>query len=225
MAEAEKFVAEPDAFDGLDLCLVMSHFACADEKDHALTAAQIDRFAFVRALFPQVQASLAASSGIFRGPAARFDLVRPGCALYGVNPTPEAPNPMVPVCRLEARVLQLREIGPSETIGYGATFRAAHAMRTATIAAGYADGVLRSLGNLGYAHAAGFRAPIVGRISMDLITVDVTALPAHAVQVGDWVTLLGPERPVDSVAADAGTIGYEILTRIAPRALRVAGPL
>lgn len=225
IAEAEWMAADRDAFAGLDLRLVMSHLACADEKNHPMTAAQIERFSVVRARFPQTKGSLAASSGIFRDTQAHFDMVRPGCALYGVNPTPEAPNPMIAVCRLEARVLQVREIGPRESIGYGASFTAPQAMRTATVAAGYADGVLRSLGNLGYAHAAGFRLPIVGRVSMDLITVDITAAPANAVNIGDWVTLLGPERPVDTVAAEAGTIGYEILTRIAPRALRVVGAL
>lgn len=225
VAHAEALAREPAALARLDLALMMSHFACADEQDHPMIATQIERFAKVRALFPRVKASLAASSGIFRGAEARFDIVRPGAALYGINPTREVPNPMVPVCRLEARVLQVREIMAGETIGYGATYRAAAPMRIATVAAGYADGVLRSLGNLGYAHAGGHRLPIVGRVSMDLITVDLSALSAPAIQPGDWVTLLGPERPVDEVAAEAGTIGYEILARIAPRAVRIAGPL
>jgi alanine racemase len=223
--EAAALADTPEALAALDPVLLMSHFACADRHDHLMTAEQIARFENLRARFPAMPASLAASSGIFRAAAAHFDMVRPGCALYGINPTREAANPMAPVCRLEARVLQVREIAAGETVGYGATFTAPAAMRIATVAAGYADGVLRAAGNLGYAHAAGHRLPIIGRVSMDLISLDITALPPHEAAPGAWVTLLGPERPVDAVAAEAGTIGYEILTRIAPRAARRVGAL
>jgi alanine racemase len=224
-ADVDRLAADRHAFEGLDVTLVMSHFACADDPAHPLTETQAQRFAAARAKLPPAAASLAASFGMFRSPAHHLDMVRPGCALYGINPTPEAANPMRPVCRFEARVLQVREIAPGETLGYGATYRAPRPLKVATVAAGYADGVLRSASNVGYAHAAGHRLPIIGRVSMDLITLDVTALPPGEVERLTWVTLLGPERPVDAVAAEVGTIGYEVLTRIGPRAQRVAGAL
>lgn len=223
--DVTQLAADPLAFDGLAIALVMSHFACADTSGHPLTETQAARFAAARTMMPKAPASLAASAGIYRDPAYHLDMVRPGCALYGINPTPEAANPMRPVCRLEARVLQVRRVPPGETLGYGATYRATRPLTVATVAAGYADGVLRSAGNVGYAHGAGHRLPIIGRVSMDLITVDVSALPPGDAERLTWVTLLGPERPVDIVAAESGTIGYEILTRLAPRAQRIAGRL
>jgi alanine racemase len=147
--------------------------------------------------------------------------VRPGCALYGVNPTPGRPNPMAQTVRLDARVLQVRNVDSPMTVGYGATHRVAGRGKIATIAVGYADGYLRSLSGRGHVHVGGVPAPVVGRISMDLITVDITALPEGAVAPGTLVELIGPHRPVDAVAEQAGTIGYEVLTALGPRYHRV----
>jgi alanine racemase len=203
----------------LDLRFVMTHLACADEPAHPLNATQARRFAEAAAMFPGVPRSLANSSGLFLGPAFASDLARPGCALYGINPQPEGPNPMRPAMRLDVPVLQLREIAAGETVGYGASWRAGRPSRIATVAAGYADGYLRALS--GHASAAiGDRpVPLVGRVSMDLITLDVTDCPEAG--PGTRVTLIGGAAPSpDALAAACGTIGYEILTGLGARYAR-----
>ena len=204
------------------ITLVMSHLACADTPDHPLNATQIKLFRELHMLYSGIPASLANSSGIFLGDTVRYDLARPGAALYGVNPTPGKPNPMQSVVELTGRILQLRSVERDETVGYGATWTAKRASRIAVVALGYADGLVRSGGGTddhpgGSAIVAGKRCPIVGRISMDLVCVDVTDLPPGAVHRGEHATLVGGEIGVDEVAAAAGTIGYEILTRLGPR--------
>ena len=196
--------------------LVMSHLACADEPEHELNDAQRRQFAELAAGF-EAPASLANSSGLFLGPGYRFDLARPGMALYGLNPTPGAPNPMRPVVRLQAPVLQVRELDRAVTVGYGATAEARPGQRLATVAAGYADGYLRQASGRAEARLHGRRAPLVGRVSMDSIVLDVTALPAGAVRPGDWADLIDEEITADDLADRAGTIGYEILTGLGAR--------
>jgi alanine racemase len=205
---------------GFRLRAVMSHLACAEEAT-PMNEAQLQLFEAVRAQLPAAPASFANSSGIFLGPAYHYDLARPGVALYGINPTPRQPNPMRPVVRLLARILQLREATAGDTVGYGATYRLERPTRIATIAAGYADGLLRSLSNRGRALAGGTIVPILGRVSMDLITLDVTAADPAAVEPGSLVELLGEAHTVDDLAAEAGTIGYEILTSLGRRYHRV----
>lgn len=196
---------------------VISHLACADEPDHPLNALQRDRFLQVRAALPGVPAALAASSGIFLGPDYHADFLRPGVALYGVNPCPGQPNPMQQVVHLSARILQCRSIDSGETVGYGAAHRSKGPAVIATVAVGYADGFLRSAGGMGAAYHGAIALPIVGRISMDLITLDATSLPEALRHAGTPVDLIGPHRTVDDVAADAKTIGYEILTALGSR--------
>ena len=216
--EAVQVLAEaPDPLAPLRLDGVMSHLACAPDPDNPENAAQLARLRSALALLPTAPVSLANSSGIFLGPAYRFDLARPGVALYGVNPAPYRDNPMHPVVHLCARVLQVRQIDAQRGVGYGSTFRAAGPTRIATVAAGYGDGVLRALSNSGCVVAGGQRLPIVGRVSMDSITVDATALPPDALTAGDSVTLIGPGHDVDALATEAGTIGYEILTALGRR--------
>jgi alanine racemase len=204
------------------IALLLSHLACAEIPGHPLTAKQLNLFRELRTLYSGILASLANSSGIFLGDTAYFDLARPGAALYGVNPTPGRPNPMKPVVELTGRILQIRSVARDQTIGYGATWAARRNSRIAVVAAGYADGLLRS-GSAsderpgGWAIVAGQRCPIVGRISMDLMTVDISDLPDRAVHRGEFVTLIGGELSVDDVAAAAGTIGYEVLTRLGTR--------
>ena len=205
--------------------LVMSHFACSEE-DHPLNAIQMERFRAVRALFPGIAGSLANSSGIFLGPDGHHDLIRPGVALYGANPTPGKPNPMRPVVTLEGRVVQLREIEQGATVGYSATWTAQRATRLAIISVGYADGFLRAASASdshpgAEAIVAGRRCPIAGRVSMDLIAIDVTDVPDGQAKRGDRVELLGPAIGVDELAARAGTIGYEVLTSLGRRYRRV----
>ncbi len=211
----------PERLEGVELACVMSHLACADEPDHQLNAAQRGAFQRALAALPRAPASLANSSGVFLGRAYHLDLVRPGIALYGASPVPGRPNPMTQVVRLQGRILQVREIDSGRSVGYGATHRAARAERIATVAVGYADGYLRSLGNIGKGRVAGVLVPVVGRVSMDLITFDITDVPGHQATPGDAIELIGDAYPVDAMAADAGTISYEILTRLGRRFERV----
>jgi alanine racemase len=214
--EQEAVAADPSRLGGLDLRWLMTHLACADEPGHPLNAAQAERFAAICARLPAgIPRSVANSSGMFLGPAFASDLARPGCALYGINPTPGRPNPMRQVVRLDAPVLQVREIAPGDTVGYGATWTATRPSRVATVAAGYADGYLRALSGRAFGVFAGQSVPLIGRVSMDLIAFDVTDAPPIA--PGAAICLIGPENTPDDVAARAGTIGYEILTSLGNR--------
>ncbi len=206
---------------GLRLRYVMTHLACADEPEHPLNEAQRARFAeAAERIAPRVPRSLANSSGIFLGPGFRSDLARPGCALYGINPTPGRPNPMRQVARVEAEVLQVREIAAGDTVGYGASWRASEPRRIATVAAGYADGYLRSLSGRSLGLLRGRAAPLIGRVSMDLTTFDVTDIPEA--RPGDRLTLIGGEgNTPDDIATRCGTIGYEVLTSLGRRYHRV----
>jgi alanine racemase len=208
------------------ITLLMSHLACAQQQEHALNAKQIALFREVRLLYRGIPSSLANSSGIFLGNNAHCDMVRPGVALYGVNPTPGKRNPMRPVVQLQVHVLQVRNVRKGETVGYDAAWTARHATRVAVIAAGYADGLLRSASGTdevpgAEAIVAGKRCPAVGRISMDLTAIDVGALPEQAVRRGDLVTLLGDDISLDDLADKSATIGYEILTGLGRRYHRV----
>jgi alanine racemase len=206
--------------DAIDLRLVMSHLACAEKADNPMNQEQLGRFERLRALLPRAPASLANSSGIFLGPSFHFHLCRPGVALYGVNPTPDRENPMAPVVTLEAPVLQVHEVGVPGSVGYGATHRTRSGSRIATVPVGYADGYLRAAGERASARIAGREVPLAGRVSMDLISLDVSALPADAVHPGVMVELIGGPDGVDRLAAAANTIGYEVLTRLGSRFAR-----
>jgi alanine racemase len=204
----------------------MSHLACADTPAHPLNAAQIHAFIEMRGLFRGIPASLANSSGIFLGDSAHCDLARPGAALYGVNPTPGRPNPMQAVVELTGRILQIRNVEKGAVVGYGATWTAKRAARIAVAALGYADGVPRAAsgadrGQSAAAHVAGKSCPIVGRISMDLICLDISDLPDGVVRRGDAATFIGEGISIDDLAAAAGTIGYEVLTHLGPRCHRI----
>jgi alanine racemase len=218
VAEFERLAATAGAFEGLSVELVMSHLACADDPAHPLNEEQRRRFDAARTKLPKVRASLANSSGIFLGAPYHHDLVRPGMALYGLNPTPDRANPMKTAVRLEAPILQLRQIDKGESVGYGATYRAGGKRNVATVGVGYGDGFSRALGNRGWGFLRGCRVPIIGRISMDLLTLDVSAV--GAARPGDAVELLGPNVPPDEVGAAAGTLGYEILTSLGTRYAR-----
>lgn len=213
--ELETLVAEPERLDGMDLCLVMSHLACADTPGHPLNRRQQADFAAAIARLPKARASLSASSGIFLGADWHFDMVRPGVSLYGSAPVPGEANPMSPVVTLEGQILQIREVDAPRTVGYGATHRFTAPTRVATVAAGYADGYLRSISGGGTAYISEIAVPVVGRVSMDLITIDVSTVPDA--RLGDPVELIGPHHDIDALAAEAGTIGYEILTSLGRR--------
>jgi alanine racemase len=211
---------------GLDLTLLMSHLACSDEPSHPLNLRQRQAFAMVRARLPGIRASFANSSGIFLGEGYVHDLVRPGIALYGGNPLPGQPNPMLPVATLEGTVLQTRELATGETVGYGATWRAERPSRIAVIGAGYKDGVPRALSSKApdgpaKAFLAGRRCPVIGRVSMDMMALDITDLPPESVRRGTKAELIGPNIAIDEVAHWAGTISYELLTRLGQRYARL----
>jgi alanine racemase len=222
--EAAELAAREDSKSGI--VLLMSHFACAEEPSHPLNAKQMAEFRELRGLFPEIPGSLANSSGIFLGPDAHHDLVRPGVALYGGNPTPAHLNLMRPVVGLKGRIAQLREIATGETVGYGAQWTAQRPTRLAVVALGYADGFPRAASASdtkpgAEAIIAGRRCPFAGRVSMDLLAVDVTDLPEGVPRRGDLVALLDEEIGVDELASRAGTIAYEILTRLGRRYRRV----
>ena len=217
-AEVEAIAADPHACDGIDVALVMSHLACADEPEHPANERQWLEFERLRKMLPEARASLANSSGIFLGSAFHFDLARPGAALYGINPTPSAPNPMLPVVRLQAKVIQTRSLQEGAGVGYGHAFRATGPLRAATISLGYADGWHRRAASAAWFE--GVRLPFLGRVSMDSIILDISALPLGRLAEGDLVELLGPSQSVDDAAGHAGTIGYEILTSLGPRFYR-----
>ncbi len=218
-AELARLSADHGLLAGVDILYVMTHLACADEAANPLNARQADRFAAACAGLPPARRSFANSSGMFLGAGFASDLSRPGCALYGVNPTPGAPNPMRQVVRLDAPVLQVREIPAGAPVGYGAAWTAERQSRVATVAVGYADGYLRSLSGRAVADFRGRAVPLIGRVSMDLTTFDVTDLPEIA--VGDRLTLIGGTGcSPDEVAARAGTIGYEVLTSLGARYAR-----
>ena len=208
------------------ITLLMSHLACADEPEHPLNDRQIRLFREVRILYRGIPASLANSSGIFLGNPAHCDMVRPGVALYGANPTPGRSNPMRPAVELQARIVALRTVPRGETVGYNATWTSKRATRLAVAAIGYADGYPRATSASDEAPGAdaivaGKRCPLAGRISMDLLAIDITDLPENAARRGDMATLIGDEISVDDVAAAAGTIGYEVLTNLGRRYHRI----
>lgn len=213
--EQQTLFDDPQRLDGLSLTCIMSHLACADTPDHPLNRQQQVDFAAAIKRLPKVDASLAASSGIFLGPDWHFDMVRPGVSLYGVAPTPGEPNPMAPVVKLSGKIIQIRHVDAPQTVGYGATHRFTGPTRVATVAAGYADGYLRSLSGRASASIGGITVPVVGRVSMDLITLDISNAPAA--QPGDMIDLIGTSFDVDAAADAAGTIGYEILTSLGRR--------
>jgi alanine racemase len=210
---------------GIAPVLAMSHFLSAQLPDAPANDRQMAAFTAARAHFPDVPASISASSGVFLPQRPHLDLVRPGYALYGGNPTAGGANPMRPVARLAARILSVRDLSPGETVGYDGVFAAQRPTRIATIGAGYADGVPVSATAApgkaaGEAVVGGARCPFVGRVSMDYIVLDVTDAPRDAAQRGQWVELLGETIDIEELAGRARTIGYEILTRLGRRYAR-----
>lgn len=217
VADIERLRENPDLADGLKTGLVMSHLACADMPDHSANPLQRARMLEMCAQLPSAPMSLAASSGIFLGSDYHLDMVRPGAALYGIAPNHDGPNPLSAVVRLQARVLQVRDLLPGDGVGYGMIYRAAEPRRIAVVAAGYADGFSRHGAGQGCAWFEEFRLPLIGRVSMDSLIVDISDVPEGRLDADMMVDLIGPRRSVDDVAAAAGTIGYEVLTSLGHR--------
>ena len=205
----------------LNIDIVMSHLVSAEDSDAPINARQLATFKAATLPIKAQRRSLANSSGSFLGTDYHFDVLRPGVALYGANPTPNKPNPMKAVIRLQGRILQVRTLKNAQGVGYGSTHQAEAGTKIATLAVGYADGFLRSLSNVGFVYFGEHKANIVGRVSMDLITVDVTNVPQSLINPGQMADLIGPNNPIDDVADKAGTIGYELLTQLGSRYHRV----
>jgi alanine racemase len=217
--ELDALAASPDRLQGLNIGLVLSHLACADQEEHPLNTRQAGRFRKARILFPYAKGSLANSAGVFLGADYRHDLVRPGVALYGGGPFGEPHRDLLTVATLEAPILDVRAVAAGETVGYGADFVAERGCRVAVVAAGYADGLPRASWRTAKAWFAGDFRPVVGRVSMDLLVIDVTG--CDEARPGAMVELLGPNILLDEVAEAAGTIAHEVLTGLGRRAERV----
>lgn len=198
--------------------MVISHLACANDPEHPQNGQQLERFRAALGTFPRAKACLTNSSGLFLPDAFHFDMGRPGCALYGINPVNET-NPMQQVATLSAPILQIRTLDRDEHVGYGATHPAAKGAHIAIIGFGYADGWLRDLGNRGHAYIAGKKVPVVGRISMDMIALDVSTIPEQQL-VDQRAEFINSQQTVDDIARECSSIGYEIFTRIGHRVKR-----
>lgn len=218
--DAVRLADDASLSDQLSLRLLMTHLACADTPDHPANADQLTRFAAVRSLFPAVPASIANSAGAALGDAFHFDLVRAGLALFGTMASGAGAS-LLPTIRLDARVIQIRTIEPGIGVGYGLAHVASAPQRLATLGIGYADGWPRSLSGRGAAWFQGICLPIVGRVSMDCMTVDISTLAEGALRHGDFVELIGPSQSAVQVAEDAGTIDHEILARLGTRFQRL----
>lgn len=226
MAELHALTLDKFLMAGVNITLLMSHLACADDPGHPLNESQRQRFAEARKMLPDVPASLSNSSGIYLGKNYTHDLVRPGIALYGGNPLAPARNPMKPVAILEGTVLQLREVRKGETVGYSATWKAPRDSRVAVLGAGYKDGVPRHLSSRqkegpAQTFLGGKRCPIIGRISMDMMAIDVTAVNPKFLAKGARAEIFGKHIGIDEAAGWAGTISYELLTRLGSRYARL----
>lgn len=223
-AEIKALAAEPDLLGNLHIEFLMSHLSCADMPAHPLNREQLEKLKYFRDLLPaplkEAPLSLANSSGVFLGSDYHLDMVRPGIALFGGNPEPGRPNPMAEVVHLQGRILQVQDVDSEIGVGYGATFRTEKSSRIATVSVGYADGYFRALGNKAECAVNDVKVPVIGRVSMDMITIDVSRVAKEDCQPGGFVDLIGGAVPLDDVAAHAETIPYEILTALGNRYYR-----
>ena len=215
--ELETLKTSPHLLDGIDITFVMSHLACADEPDNAANADQLSVMRKAMQMFPDAPVCFANSGGIFLGADYHNAVMRPGIALYGGAPSSVRPNPMKPVVQLDVAVVQTRTVPAGTLVGYGGSLRTTGETRLATLAAGYADGLPRSLSNSGAAYFNGVRLPIAGRVSMDSMSIDISALPEGTLTHGSLVQLIGTDQSLEDIAEDAGTIAYEILTGLGHR--------
>lgn len=219
-ADVERLRAQPDLLDGLKVDFWMTHLSCADDAGHPMNREQLDLFRDRARGLPKAPLSISNSAGVFLGADWHLDLCRPGIALYGSNPEPNSGEAMQEVVHVAARILQVHSVERERFIGYGATHRVGPGSRIATCGIGYADGYLRSLGGNGYGVLAGHRVPLVGRVSMDLVTFDVTAVPPQVLEETSEISIIGGGVDIDELAALGGTIAYELLTGLGRRFAR-----
>ncbi|MBT3549983.1 MAG: alanine racemase [Rhodospirillaceae bacterium] len=215
--DVARLAGSPELLQSITLDLALSHLACADQPDHAMNNEQLAAFEAGAGPIGAPRHSLASSSGIFLGTEYHFDMARAGAALFGLNPVPGNPNPMRQVIRIQGKILQVRSVDTHRSVGYGASHQATRSAKIATVAIGYGDGYLRALSNAGTVFIDSHEVPVVGRVSMDLTTLDVTDVPDGLLALGQPVDFAGPLNPVDRIAEQAGTIGYEILTSLGTR--------
>jgi alanine racemase len=216
-----KLAPKPDLIEKAGVTHYMTHLACADIPSRSMNQEQLAEVKSFLTILPKRKMSFANSSGIYLGKDYHYDLSRPGCALYGINPTPHTKNPMRGVARLSAPILQIRELEKRQSVGYGATHIGKKGDLIATVALGYADGWLRCLSNKAHAYIGKEKCPIIGRVSMDSVMVDITHIPPAKITATTRAEFIGKHQSVDAVADAAGTIGYEIFTRLGARVKRV----
>ncbi|MDB5475978.1 MAG: alr [Phenylobacterium sp.] len=214
--EARALVQGHGGLRGLHVDLLMSHLGSATTPDDPRNSNQLSAFSELRREFPDARASLAASAGIFLGEAYRFDLARPGISLYGGGPFERPDDRLQAVATLSAPIVDIRNLRPGDIVGYGSSVRAERPMRTAVVAAGYADGLIRAAKAGGYGWLDGARRRLLV-VTMDLTVLEIGETEA---QVGDPVELLGPNARLDDLAAAAGTVAHEVLVRLSRRAER-----
>ena len=218
-------MSHPSLGTSFETVLLMTHLACGSEPDHPMNRRQLEVFSQVTAPYSHIPRSMANSAGVFLGKDYHFDLARPGIALYGGTAIDNTVNPMKPVAMVEARILLTRCVRQGETIGYGAAQTVFQDSRVAVVASGYADGLLRRAGSSdektgGFGWIGGHKVPIMGRISMDMIALDVTDVPIETASRGSFVEMLGPNVAAANLAAYAETIDYEYLTGLGRRYVR-----
>lgn len=216
MTDAEVIALAPQ-LDALEVVLLMSHLASADEIQNPSNAEQRARFLELSSYFPNIQKSLANSHGISFGPAFHFELVRPGMALFGYCSSLNHKLQLKPALTLRARIVRHRTLMPGQAVGYNALFKAQEEMTIALLNVGYADGIIRSLTNKGFVDVGGYKAPIVGKISMDFTTIDISAIPKHLTAPGSWVEIVHGADQFEAFSDAGGTCTYEITTSLSKR--------
>lgn len=219
--ELYDILKNPTELKELHVEWIMSHLACGDQPRDIMNEKQLSVFLNAKKEFPNVKASLANSAGVFLGQSYHLDMVRPGIALYGSGSGSIPSKPLKQVIRLYSRILQIRTLSTGASVGYGASYRVSEATRVATVGLGYADGYLRSLSNCSWVFFNGFRLPVIGRISMDYITVDITQIASEKIKTGDFIEIIGDKFTLDDLATVANTVPHELLTRLGTRHHRI----
>ena len=219
--ELYDIIKNPTELKQLHVEWIMSHLACGDQPRDIMNEKQLSVFLNAKKEFPNVKASLANSAGVFLGQSYHLDMVRPGIALYGSGSGSIPSKPLKQVIKLYSRILQIRTLSTGASVGYGASYRVSEATRVATVGLGYADGYLRSLSNCSWVFFNGLRLPVIGRISMDYITIDITQIASEKIKTGDFIEIIGDKFTLDDLATVANTVPHELLTRLGTRHHRI----
>ena len=219
--ELYDIIKNPTELKELHVGCIMSHLACGDQPRDIMNEKQLSVFLNAKKKFPNVKASLANSAGVFLGQSYHLDMVRPGIALYGSGSGSIPSKPLKQVIKLYSRILQIRTLSTGASVGYGASYRVSEATRVATVGLGYADGYLRSLSNCSWVFFNGLRLPVIGRISMDYITIDITQIASEKIKTGDFIEIISDKFTLDDLAAVANTVPHELLTRLGTRHHRI----